>query len=1207
MEHLHEEDFEILLPDKIPVSHEQPFILSIGPSFTMVIPILLMALVGSKIYGSNSSFIYMTLITGGTGALLACFWGITNHIYRRYNRNQQLIERDEEFDRYLESVDAYLNGCYEDNREFMNLSYPYVITELGHVSEGYLFKRYRLAKDYMFIRLGIGEVRFQMNIKVKEDRNEMFMSKEAKKAYEIKEKFEIIKNVPIGIDLSQDRIIGISLPTDDIKTYELMTNILIDVAYSHNPDELKILLLYDASNKFQFSLAQSVRSLPHFWIEGGAIRLIAGCESDVNYLLPYLKGGINDDASVVIFILSDIYIAEETFYQRILREEADEYVFILKDRDLLPNNVKRVIDEKEAIGYEVTRFAMAAAFGRELMSMRGYEKVRSKDIPDSVDFLNLFDARRISEVNVRGLWNKNLPGERLKCPIGRTYGGRKMYLDIHEKYHGPHGLIAGTTGAGKSELIQTYVMSLCFSYSPNEVNFFLIDYKGGGTGNYISELPHCAGTISNLSGNQIVRAMKAVKSENMRRQRLLARYGVNHIDRYQELYRNNQVSEPMPHLVIIIDEFAELKKEEPDFMSNIISLAAVGRSLGIHLILATQKPAGVVDDKIWSNSNFKLCLRVQDKQDSMDMLHRPEASRLIRPGQCYIQVGNDEYFEQFQTGYCGGNYVESKVDIPDVRMVLDTGERYALPDEEQREDTLKLMKLVDYVCGEAKKDGLSQAKRLWIPELADEVSLEDCIGLRKEAVSRNASNLEKSSMVLGIYDDPANQDKGLAVYAPDQDGHLCIIGGPATGKSKALMALAWQIDGEDEMLLMDVSQNEIMTYASYSNCMGYLNRVEDIDIFFYHLHKEYMRRKKLDVISRRLYVIADNFGNLWKKLTENEQEFLAKLISEGISLKVFFIITGSLITDVPQKLLAKFRTTMALEMNDRYAYGDIMRQYHLDVSPKPGIPGRALYKVDGRILECQVAKTDEELSSKDILRYKSRRFPKIPETVTLDSFLEEIEGTDNQKSDIIPLGYSLKSGYVRGIEERPGGAAIILGQENSGRHELLKNIEMTLVSYNEINCDDVVEVLDKPDLVEVANGRVADIYLDTTRIVLINNIPMLLRSAVRNESALKLVEYMENCITAGTGPMFIGVVNPVADQDVLNNHLIRVMKDKGCGICLGGNLNSQRLFEFNDVSFNEASMKQKKGIGYVGGRQFAKTMRLLIPSDVMEEEENDYD
>ena len=266
---------------------------------------------------------------------------------------------------------------------------------------------------------------------------------------------------------------------------------------------------------------------------------------------------------------------------------------------------------------------------------------------------------RIEEYPVLKQWAKSRTYENIKGQLGEKVGGAPCYLDVHEKYHGPHGLVAGTTGSGKSETLQTYILSLAVNYSPDDIGFFIIDYKGGGMANLFDGLPHMIGSISNLSGNQVKRAMISIKSENRRRQRVFSENGVNNINLYTKLYKNGEAKEPIPHLFIIIDEFAELKREEPDFMRELISVAQVGRSLGVHLILATQKPSGTVDDNIWSNAKFRLCLRVQDQQDSKDMLHKPDAAYLTQPGRGYLQVGSDEVYELFQSGFSGAVFDEN--------------------------------------------------------------------------------------------------------------------------------------------------------------------------------------------------------------------------------------------------------------------------------------------------------------------------------------------------------------------------------------------------------------------------------------------------------------------------------------------------------------------------------------------------------------------
>lgn len=221
-------------------------------------------------------------------------------------------------------------------------------------------------------------------------------------------------------------------------------------------------------------------------------------------------------------------------------------------------------------------------------------------------------------------------------------------------------MAAGTTGSGKSEIIQSYILSLAVNFHPYEVSFLLIDYKGGGMANLFKDLPHLLGAITNLDGAQSMRALASIKAELQRRQRLFGEHDVNHINHYQKLYKLGEAEEPMPHLFLISDEFAELKAEQPEFMKELVSTARIGRLLGIHLILATQKPSGVVDDQIWSNSKFKLALKVQDASDSNEILKTPDAAEITLPGRAYLQVGNNEIYELFQSAWSGADYTAGR-------------------------------------------------------------------------------------------------------------------------------------------------------------------------------------------------------------------------------------------------------------------------------------------------------------------------------------------------------------------------------------------------------------------------------------------------------------------------------------------------------------------------------------------------------------------
>ena len=350
----------------------------------------------------------------------------------------------------------------------------------------------------------------------------------------------------------------------------------------------------------------------------------------------------------------------------------------------------------------------------------------------------------------------------MKALIGQRSGCQDMYLDINEKYHGPHGLLAGTTGAGKSETLQTYMLSLSLNYSPDDIGFFVIDYKGGGMANLFDKLPHMINRISNLSGNRVKRALVSIKSENVRRQKLFNEYGVNNIDKYTKLYKNGEAKIPVPHLIIVIDEFAQLKKEQPDFMQEIVSVSQVGRSLGVHLILATQRPGGVVSEDIRSNTKFKICLRVQNKSDSSEVIGRGDAAYITQSGRGYLQVGSDEVFELFQTAWSGAEYDEVVTDdnLEIAKMLSESGKPIIVGSFKKRKRAeLKakrwietFIQIIDNAIskvtrklGEANDD--LKDKALFMDTIFDEIDS------KKIAYERNGYNETKLENLINLYKD----------------------------------------------------------------------------------------------------------------------------------------------------------------------------------------------------------------------------------------------------------------------------------------------------------------------------------------------------------------------------------------------------------------------------------------------------------------------
>ena len=193
---------------------------------------------------------------------------------------------------------------------------------------------------------------------------------------------------------------------------------------------------------------------------------------------------------------------------------------------------------------------------------------------------------------------------------------------------GPHALVAGTTGAGKSELLQTLVCSLALANRPDELTFLLVDYKGGAAFRGCAGLPHVVGVVTDLDGHLTTRALTSLTAELRRRERLLAAEGVSSLEAYQRLRASQPALSAVPRLVIVIDEFRVLAEELPDFVHGLVRLAAVGRSLGVHLVLATQRPGGIVSADIRANVSLRIALRVRDRTDSVDVLDAPDAASI---------------------------------------------------------------------------------------------------------------------------------------------------------------------------------------------------------------------------------------------------------------------------------------------------------------------------------------------------------------------------------------------------------------------------------------------------------------------------------------------------------------------------------------------------------------------------------------------------
>lgn len=691
-----EDEIEIEEPPQLNKQKQKPLFMTIGPSITMAFPMLLGCML--MIYASNSTgggtslYMYSGLIMSVSSALVGVIWTLLGIKYQKKEEKEQEEHRLSRYSDYLLEKTKEIKELYENERKKLLETYPAVSDCMEYdANVAMLWSRNRTHDDFLHHRIGTGDLPFPVKLSVSKKKFSLFTDELAEKPAYIKENYETMYQVPIVVDVIQNNLIGVVGGKGKQGAIQIAKVLAAQIAANNCYTDVKLGFVYNEENEADQNQWGFAKWLPHVWSEDKKTRFVAMNKTQASEIFyeftRVCRSRTEDDHRkglpkpyYVVFI-SDLSLLEGELFSKYVfdRDPACGFTTVLLAESAadLPNSCDFVIentnkfcgmynvfeDKKDwkKISFDQVNADKLEQFSRRLSSIQVQEIEEGGEVPSSLTFFEMLKVNRLTDIPVRELWAKNKIYENIRGIIGEKAGGVPCYLDVHEKYHGPHGLVAGTTGSGKSETLQTYMLSLAVNYSPDDIGFFIIDYKGGGMANLFNGLPHMVGQISNLSGNQVRRAMISIKSENRRRQKVFTENGVNNINAYTKLYKSGEATLPVPHLFIIIDEFAELKREEPEFMKELISVAQVGRSLGVHLILATQKPSGTVDDNIWSNSKFRLCLRVQDQQDSKDMLHKPDAAYITQAGRCYLQVGNDEVYELFQSGFSGAIYDENTV------------------------------------------------------------------------------------------------------------------------------------------------------------------------------------------------------------------------------------------------------------------------------------------------------------------------------------------------------------------------------------------------------------------------------------------------------------------------------------------------------------------------------------------------------------------
>lgn len=871
-----------------------------------------------------------------------------------------------------------------------------------------LWERRPTDLDFLSLRIGVSNQSLKSEIKFPPRSFGIDEDPLQEKMFQLCENPYVIEKAPVAINLIEQFVLGVKGTSQDRE--ELFLSLLCELCYLHDPEEVRVVIL--APEDFLHKYPE-ILYLPHVWNEDDDFRFIATNPSECSLISRELFKSIewakDRKASreallkhlpyTVVFSFSDYLLDSVTALKEVLMEDANLGVSIVAFSDLLPNACKQLLDllerprpvllqlqhqEEKDIFFEmdITKVDTMRNLLSSVSNIPSQAKSKKEALPGMLTFLEMYQKSKIEQFALLQRWRNSNPIKSLSVPVGINPDGSLFTLDAHEKFQGPHGLIAGMTGSGKSEFIITYILSLALNYHPYEVSFILIDFKGGGlTGAFENKLkgtrlPHLAGTITNLDESTMTRALISIESELKRRQAIfneakaIVNEGTMDIYGYQKLYRNGLVKEPVSHLFIISDEFAELKSQKPEFMDQLISTARIGRSLGVHLILATQKPGGIVTDQIWSNTRFRVCLKVQDRIDSMDMIKRPEAAELKETGRFYLQVGYNEYFALGQSAWSGAPYEPSETiqvkEDDEIVFVDPTGQTIfsAKPLGENKDNTIpQLVAIMEHLSNTAKEYGI-ESRKLWLDPLPKEIDFEDLKRPTKEYQA-----------ILGIIDNPTRQEQFPFVVDLNKTRNLLIAGESGSGKSTLLQTLLVS-------LIQNHSPNTLQIYLAdlpgktmgvflESNFFGsVLLRPDDIELgklvdlileilqerkdqFMAWKISQFEEAKEEKEIPLILFVL-DGFDEIPDDSKGREiQDKLITIAREGPSYGIQFIFTIANIRNLMSRLRNEIGFYLPLHLKESFNYIDLLGKRPSFVPED--LPGRGLVLFDQKIVEFQTA------------------------------------------------------------------------------------------------------------------------------------------------------------------------------------------------------------------------------------------------------------
>lgn len=943
------------LPEPIEVPKKETITNSVHFNIALILAPLIMAVALVLILGNMRFAVF---------ALLSPVAMIANWLEQKHRYNKKVKEEDERFAQALNDFSQLITNTNTNEIERREELIPdlALATRRATIPTTELWKRRPDAADFMLVRIANGNLPWELPLDPRTQKN----AKEDTVRHLIDN--NKLNCAPLIANLNNAGVIGIV--GDREGSLALARSVLLQIALSCGPADTTIGVFMDSGKENDWEWTSW---LPHTrqagsdsgqrWIASGKEKsteilrtisqnidsfitpsivllldsevLTEGRDSPARELLGH---GRNHSAApsllssnrqrnvpvsgIILAAAEEQLPASCTTIVRV-RPDADADIFTPHDRKL----VKEAVISGASISTAETTAMQIAHFEDPELSVPGAA------LPKLVQMPELLELNPPTPQKITNLW-KTPTG--ISAPVGIGDNG-SYSLDLVKD--GPHGLVGGTTGSGKSEFLRTLVAGLAARTSPEELNFILIDFKGGAAFKACERLPHVIGTISNLDAQLADRALRALDAEMDRRQRLFAQAGEG-VDNIKD-YMATKPAEPMPRILLVIDEFAMLAKDFPDVLQSLVSVAAVGRTLGVHMILATQRPAGVVNNDILANTNLRVALRVQSKEDSSNVIGVPDASAISRShmGRAYIKLGQEDISAVQTALVTGQTETEGQTSI-----TIRNSSLFGVPLEplnsapRQKSEDNDLELLIDAILQANADLKIPEPRQVWPEALDTRVALrgysQDIItGLGK--IQPDAGTYDGQYVRIALADQPIFQ-RQIAQGWNLKQGNLLLIGIPGSGTTTTLASLALTIASDVspqdiDLAILDMGAGGLLPLKALPHTIAYAGsggRAEEKRVrFIRFLAKELERRRASTDPQRPLFVLIDGLATLRDEYDDFDgQQLLNQLYrvyAEGATLGIHCVVTTARARHIPSQINEVTTQRWVFKLSDNYDYSNL--------------------------------------------------------------------------------------------------------------------------------------------------------------------------------------------------------------------------------------------------------------------------------------------